>query len=46
VGDLSLGNFPISISDLERGFDAMLPYKHPMNECCGCSAVDHSSSLQ
>jgi hypothetical protein len=51
VGDLSFGNFPVGISDSERGFeamgfDAMLPYEHPMDECCGCSTVDHSSGLQ
>jgi hypothetical protein len=46
LGDLSIGS-----SDRERGgeamgFDAMLPDKHPMDECGGCATVDNSGGLQ
>jgi hypothetical protein len=45
-GDFSIGGSNGEGSGEAMGFDAMLPNKHPMDECGGCAAIDNSGGLQ
>jgi len=45
-GDLSIGSSDREGGGEAMGFDAMLPDKHPVDECGSWATVDNSGGLQ